>query len=89
MAGIEQAKREGQAAIDLMGNAGFQRALALAREKIHNRWVAAQTVDEREALHRDWHALDHVMTQLEVVEGRGHMAQAELDRHAKPATPAP
>lgn len=81
----EQVRSEGIAASQLKTDPGFQRAQALAREKIILQWTAAKTVDEREALWHDWHALRRFEDQLDVVEGRGLIVQAEINRHTKSA----
>lgn len=82
----EQEHREGRAAQELLKNDGFARAIVLSRDKIIRQWTEAKTVEEREQLWHDWHSIARVIDGLDVVAGRGHLVQAELDRHTKPAT---
>lgn len=85
---IENEKIEGQAASQLLNDPGFVRSIALAREKIIEQWDRAKTVDERESLWHDRQAIKRFIDQLDVVAGRGHMAQAALQQHAISATRA-
>lgn len=84
---VETEIAEGRAAQALLADSGFQRATQLARQKIIERWAEAKTVEERESLWHDWHAVGRLVDQLNVVEGRGHLAQAALKAAASPAKP--
>lgn len=80
---IEQEKAEGLAAVALKNDVAFSRSITLAQKKIVDQWVAAKTTEEREQLWHSWHAISRVLDQLDVVEGRGHIAQAALKQHAE------
>ena len=82
---LEQEKAEGLAAATLKNDPAFSRAIALARQKIIEQWTTAPTTEMREALWHRWHAVTEVLDQLDVVEGRGHLAQAAT----KSGTPNP
>lgn len=82
---LETERAEGQAATSLKNDPAFARSIHLAREKIVQQWTAAKTVEERESLWHDWHSVTRVVDGLDVVEGRGHMAQAAIKQHAAPA----
>jgi hypothetical protein len=82
---LETDKHEGLAAANLKNDPAFVASIRLAREKIVQQWVAAPTPEEREALWHQWHAVTRLVDGLDVVEGRGHMAQAALKQHADPA----
>lgn len=84
--GLETDRSEGQAAANLKNDPAWQKAISLALEKTVRAWVAAQATEQREALWHRWHAINEVaINQLDVVENRGHIAQAALKSHAKPA----
>jgi hypothetical protein len=85
---LEQDKLEGQAAVALKNDPAFSKAIALARAKVVENWIASKTPEEREQLWHSWHAIARVLDQLDVVEGRGHIAQAASKQHAVPANRA-
>lgn len=81
--GLERDITEGRAAGQLLANEVFAHAIQMAREKVVQQWTAANSVEEREALWHDWHAVGRVVDQIDVIEGRGHIAQAALKQHAE------
>lgn len=84
--GLETDRSEGLAAANLKNDPAWQRAIRLALEKTVRSWVESTTTEAREAQWHRWHAINEIaVNQLDVVENRGHIAQAALKQHAKSA----
>lgn len=82
MADRETMVAQGQNARNLINDDTFQLAVAQARQKFTDEMLRGKSTAEREAA---WHliaALDRVETELQVIFGRGQVAQRELTRNA-------
>ena len=66
---------EGINAERLLADGTFQRALQRAVGNLKDKWVLADTVEERERLHARVGALDYVVVELMTATGHGKQAQ--------------